>query len=182
MKNFKRLALLFVCLGVFSIGCKEPFEPEISSFDHNILVVEGYIEVGGGESSITLGRTRPVYDSISLSPVTGAGVIIESENGNSWQLFQQTEGNYTLLTDLPEDQIYRLRIRSNGNEYLSEWITPIITPEISEVAFEKREGDVNIYASTIGNENARYFLWEFEETWIYRAAYRAGYKYDTASR
>jgi len=182
MKNFKRLGLLFVCLSIFSTGCKEPFEPEISSFDHNILVVEGYIEVGGGESSITLGRTRPVYDSISLSPVTEAGVLIESENGTSWQLFQQTEGTYTLVDDLPENLNYRLRISNNGNEYLSEWITPIITPEISEVTFEKKEGDVSIYASTVGNERARYFLWEFEETWIYRAAYRAGYRYDATSK
>ena len=178
MKNFKCLGILVICLGMFSVGCKEPFEPEISSFDHNILVVEGYIEVGGGTSSITLGRTRPVYDSISLSPVTGAGVLIESEDGNSWQLFQQTEGTYTLSEYLPEDRNYRLRISDSGNEYLSEWITPIITPEISEVSFEKKGEDVNIYASTVGNENARYFLWEFEETWIYRAAYRAGYRYD----
>src|SRR5690606_19417564 len=136
MKNFKCLGILVICLGMFSVGCKEPFEPEISSFDHNILVVEGYIEVGGGTSSITLGRTRPVYDSISLSPVTGAGVLIESEDGNSWQLFQQTESTYTLSEYLPEDRNYRLRISDSGNEYLSEWITPIITPEISEVSFE----------------------------------------------
>ena len=177
MKNFSLPGLQLAFLMIFCLGCKEVFEPEVSRLDHNLLVVEGYIEVGGGETSISLGRTEPVYGSVSLSPVLWAAVNIESESGSSWLLSHQGDGTYTLADHLPENQNYRLRIETEAQEYLSEWIMPIITPETPEITFEKREGDVTIYANTLGDENARYFLWQFEETWAYRSPYRAYYRY-----
>lgn len=178
MKNLSLLSLQFIALMLFCLACREVFEPEVSSLDHNILVVEGYIEVGGGQTSISLGRTNPVYDSASLSPVLSAAVSIESESGSAWLLNHLGNGTYSLKDHLPEDQKYMLRISTEAGEYWSELITPIITPEIQEVNFEKNEEGVIIYASTLGNEDARYFIWDFEETWTYRSAYRAYYRYE----
>src|SRR5690606_12414971 len=178
------IAIVFRCglLLLLCWGCKEPFEPEVSNIDHSILVVEGHIEVGGGETMISLARTRPVYDSISSMPLDWAVVSLEAEDGSSWSLHLQESGQYLLLEPLPENQNYRLRIQTDGQTYLSDWLTPIITPEISEISFEKKEGDVSIYVSTQGNERAQYFMWEYEETWIYQSAYRSSYKYDVEQR
>src|SRR5690606_21146469 len=150
MKNLSLLSLQFFALMFFCWACREVCEPEVSSLDHNILVVEGYIEVGGGETSISLGRTNPVYDSASLSPVLSAAVNIESEGGSSWLLNHLGNGIYSLKDHIPEDQKYMLRISTEAGEYWSEWITPIITPEIQEVDSEKNEDGVIIYASTCG--------------------------------
>lgn len=137
------IAIVFRCglLLLLCWGCKEPFEPEVSNIDHSILVVEGHIEVGGGETMISLARTRPVYDSISSMPLDWAVVSLEAEDGSSWSLHLQESGQYLLLEPLPESQNYRLRIQTDGQTYLSDWLSPIITPEISEITFEKKEGD-----------------------------------------
>ncbi len=182
MKTVPSIAFRFVLLMLVWWGCKEPYEPEISSFDHSILVVEGHIEVGGGETVVTLGRTRPVYDSASRAPIYWAIVSLETENGSSWPLYHQEDGRYLLGDSLPEQQNYRLRILTDGQVYLSDWLTPIITPEISEISFEKKEGDVSLYVSTHGNDRAKYFMWEYEETWIYQSPYRSSYKYDREKR
>lgn len=177
----KNLPFLFFLFGLLIVcwSCKEPFEPEVSSVDHSILVVEGHIEVGGGETMISVARTRPVYDSLSSMPIQWAMVSLEAEDGSSWSLHLQESGQYLLLEPLPESQNYRLRIHTDGQTYLSDWLTPIITPEISEIDFEKKEGDVSIYVSTQGNDRAQYFMWEYEETWIYQSPYRSSYKYDS---
>ena len=109
-------------------------------------------------------------------------VSLEAEDGSSWSLHLQESGQYLLLEPLPENQNYRLRVQTDGQTYLSDWLTPIITPEISEISFEKKEGDVSIYVSTQGNERAQYFMWEYEETWIYQSPYRSSYKYDVEQR
>src|SRR5690606_36528082 len=95
-----------------------------------------------------------------------------------WSLHLQESGHYSLLEPLSESQDYRLRIQTDGQTYLSDWLTPLVTPEISEISFEKNEGDVSIYVSTQGNDRAQYFMWEYEETWIYQSPYRSSYKYD----
>lgn len=172
------IAFRFVLLLLLCWSCKEPFEPEVSNVDHSILVLEGHIEVGGGESSISLGRTRPVYDSVARIPIRWAIMSLEAENGASWSLYHEEDGRYFLRDSLPEQQNYRLRILTDGQVYLSDWLIPIVTPEIPEISFEKKEGEVVIYVSTQGNEGARYFMWEYEETWIYQSPYRSSYKYD----
>ena len=182
MKTASATVFRFGLLLLLCWSCKEPFEPEVSSVDHSILVVEGHVEVGGGETMISVARTRPVYDSVSTMPIQWAVVSLEGEDGSSWSLHLQESGQYLLFEPLPENQNYRLRIQTDGQTYLSDWLTPIITPEISEISFEKKEGDVSIYVSTQGNERAQYFMWEYEETWIYQSPYRSSYKYDVEQR
>lgn len=177
MKEYVYVSL-FIGVVAFCIGCREPFEPEVSGYHHNILVVEGYIEVGGGESHITLGRTRPIYDPVSIFPEGQAAVNLESEGGESWTFGNYGGGNYALSADLPENQNYRLRISTpEGRSYLSDEIVPVIASESLEVTYEKKDGDVYIYANTFGTDDARYFIWEYEETWVYRSAFRSSYKY-----
>jgi hypothetical protein len=49
---------VLIALVVFCtlISCKDPFEPNIPFDETNFLVVEGYINVGGGITTIKLTR------------------------------------------------------------------------------------------------------------------------------
>ena len=177
MKDYLYVSF-FICVVAICIGCREPFEPEVSGYNHNILVVEGHIEVGGGESNITLRRTRPIYDPDSFFPEGHAVINLESEGGENWTFIDNGSGNYVLSADLPENQYYRLRIfTADGQAYLSDEIVPVIAPGEMEVTYEKKDGDVYVYVSTFGTDDARYFIWEYDESWVYRSAYRSSYKY-----
>src|SRR5690606_17824538 len=163
----------------FSLGCREPFEPEVSGIDHGFLVVEGYIEVGGGETSIKLSRTRPLYDPLAILPVESASVHIEGEDGGSWPLQHQGNGVYSSSDYLPEIRNFILKIHTQENQaYTSQIIKPIVTPEIAEIDFEKNEWNVHISASTFGHQEARYFIWEYKETWAFTARHLSTARYN----
>lgn len=79
---------------------------------------------------------------------------------------------------MPEDEVYTLSINlSNGDSYVSDKIVPIATPDF-EITFTKEDGDVQIYSNTIGNDEAEYFLWQYEEAWIYRTPHTSFFNYD----
>ena len=95
-----------VILGVLSLffGCREPFSPELKDLNQNILVVEGFIEVGGGTTSIKLSMASPLYSDIPEFPVPGANITIFGENGDSWELNTDNFGAYVTDAILPEAQ------------------------------------------------------------------------------
>lgn len=168
------MGIVLVCLS----GCREPYEPELSSFDHNILVVEGYIDVGESNTEFRISRTNPIYSELASTPQNGALVTVEGEIEGAWPLSPQGEGLYTLEGSLPSNQAYRLTISLNNNLYASEYVAPITTPEINEVTYDRSPGGMKVFASTQGNEDANYFLWGYEETWIYRTPYVSYFEYD----
>ncbi|WP_194776621.1 DUF4249 domain-containing protein [Pararhodonellum marinum] len=162
------------------MACREPFEPEVTDIDFSILVVEGHIEIGDSETLIRLSRTIPLGSQDSVNPVRAAQVSVESISGQNWSLVQSSPGSYSGELNLPENQDYRLRISMpfEGQVYLSEWLEPIITPEIEQVGFTQQEDWVEIFASTQGSEENQYFIWDYEETWRFRPAIISGFIYD----
>lgn len=164
------------------MACREPYEPELSSFDHNILVVEGYIDIGEIPSQFRISRTNPIYAEIASDPQTQAQVSIEGEREGVWLLNHQGEGVYSLEGTLPQNQSYRLAVNLDNTSYASAFVNPIITPEIDTISYEKSSGGLKIYASTQGDDEAKFFLWGYEETWIYRTPYVSYFEYDLELR
>lgn len=177
--NLTVYILAFAILGLgFTYGCREPFEPDISAFDQNVLVVEGYLEVGGGISTLRLSRTRPIYERTTFPPVLNADVMIMGAREGTWKMEVNEDLYYYTDAHLPEDQSYVVSIHlGSGQWYLSENIQPLITPEF-DITYERRDGNINIYASTHGDENANYFMWDYVETWIYRTPHISAYRYN----
>lgn len=177
--GFKK-AHLTVILGVllFSFGCREPFSPEINDLDQGILVVEGFIEVGGGTTTIRLSMASPLYDDMPQFPVPMATITIYGENEGSWELTAGNFGEYHTADFLPENQEYTLAIDlSNGQRFVSDNIKPVISPDF-DVTFTKEDGNVQVYGNTSGNDEAEYFLWQYDETWVYRTPYTSFFNYD----
>jgi hypothetical protein len=179
MKGILSGVFLFAILNF--IGCREPYEPALTEIDYQLLVVEGYLEVGTSGTIISLSRTTPIYSEIRYSPVSNAVITIEGTDTGNWVLYQTNPGEYILNEELPDNQNYQVRITTPSGEYLSEVIYPLKTPEDLELGYERRDGSVSIYANTTGTETSRYFVWEYEEDWEYRSPYQNYYYYDEAS-
>lgn len=162
------LALLFLS------GCRDPFEPEVTDQDISLLVVEGFIETGGEGSEIILSRTNPIRSNQNFLPESGASVFLKSENGEEWVFQEAQAGVYTVSASFDQGLKYQLGINlRNGQQYMSEPMTPIVTPEIEELGYLRDEAGVEIFVSTKGNEEAQYFLWDYEEDWIFRPGVRS---------
>ncbi|MGM0944865.1 MAG: DUF4249 domain-containing protein [Bacteroidota bacterium] len=175
----KRLAYLFF-LNLLAFGaCREPFEPEIDEVDLDVLVVEGYLDSDGSRSLISLSYTRPIQaNSMQLSPVEGATLYLESSTGDRYPLSDIGGGSYQFEENISEQDQYKLRIfLPNGNSYTSDDMTPIITPDIIDVGFERNEEGVEIFLTTKGDQNADDFLWTYEETWAFRPPFPSQVKY-----
>jgi hypothetical protein len=76
-----RLFQIFILFCLIVAGCKEEYEPKVTSSEQSILVVEGLLNTGGGATNIRLTRTYKLDDSALLRPETGAQLAVESKSG-----------------------------------------------------------------------------------------------------
>jgi hypothetical protein len=167
IKELKYYILIFSVLLCFS--CRDPFEPEVTNQDIALLVVEGYIETNGEESIIYLSKTNPIRNEEPAFSVTDASVFLKSSSGEGWFFNQSDPGVYSFTGVFDTDLTYQLDITlSDGRAYNSDPMTPVISPPIEELGFLKDEAGVEIFISTKGNDEAQYFLWDYEEHWIFR--------------
>jgi hypothetical protein len=121
-----------------------------------------------------LSRTNPIRSNQNFLPESGASVFLKSENGEEWVFQEAQAGVYTVSASFDQGLKYQLGINlRNGQQYLSEPMTPIVTPEIEELGYLRDEAGVEIFVSTKGNEEAQYFLWDYEEDWIFRPGVRS---------
>ncbi len=179
MRNIT-LAISFL----FALGCREPFNPDIAPSDLTVLVVEGYLDTEGMSSILQLGYTRNIQSEDNFSPsYPVASVFLESLQGEQYSLTDLGGGKYEFAHDIAEEDSYRLRIiSSDGRSYSSEFMKPILTPEIIEVGFERNEIGAEVYVTTKGDENADDFLWTYEETYAFRPKIASSFKYDPETK
>ena len=166
--------IIFIIIGIIAIfGCKEAYEPTIIASSNNYLVVEGYINTGGGQTTIKLSRTSNLKEGIKVIPESGAIVRIEGENGSTISSASEANGSYLIPTfNLNSNLKYRLYIKSKGKEYYSEYLVPIKTPPIDSISWRKENEGVQLYVSTHDAlNNTRYYKWDFKETWEIRSTY-----------
>ncbi len=169
---------IFSLLVILTIGCREPFEPEIKNKQAGILVVEGYLDSEGLKSELKLSVTTNVSDLVGFAPVKKAIVNLISGTGRVFPLVEDQDGLYYFEQNIPEDQEYTLEILlANGDKYLSGILKPIITPQIKEAGYVRDEQGIEVFVNTKGDENADDFLWTFEETWIYLPRFKVTYIY-----
>lgn len=163
MKKSVSLYLLASLLFLFT-KCKEAFEPEISSSPVNFLVIEGFLNTGG-ITTIKLSRTHSLTSTQNI-PERSAQVVIEDENGLQFPLLEAGEGKYSAYITPSLQVRYRLKIKTKGKDYLSEYISIIKTPGIDEISWNQGDRGLQISVNTHDPENKTwYYRWEYEETW-----------------
>jgi len=177
MKKNEQILFLLSVLIIFFVACKKPYEPAILKSDTNFLVIDGTIACGNNVmTTITLSRTRKLYDSILFAPELNALVLINEEQGNSYSLFEQGNGVYTSAPlNLDPSKKYRLKVITSNKEYLSDWVTAKTSPAIDSITW-KQSGDVTISVHTHDiSKETRYYRWEYNETWNYSSRFSAFY-------
>ena len=184
MTYIKRIFVAGI-LGVAFFSCKDKFVPKVQSPNTGYLVVEGFINSGGGQTMITLTRTTKLYDTASIIYDNGAQVMIESNQNQIYPLSFEGNGTYVyppIYLD-PAAQ-YRLRIiTEDHNQYVSDYSPVRYTPPIDSLTWKEEKGGLQIYVSTHDPTNvSKYYRWDYSETWEFHSAYLSNLKYTINSR
>jgi hypothetical protein len=162
--------------------CKKPYNPPASSTPNSYLVVEGVINSGGLNTVVKVSRTVKLNDSVGFNPVMDATVSIEGDKGYTYFLIADASGNYNSYTglNLSTAQKYRLRIKVDNQEYLSDYVEVKQTPPIDSLGYKVQNGSVNLYVNTHDPENKiGFYRWDYEETWQFHAKYESVMVLDT---
>jgi hypothetical protein len=179
--TLKYMLLIVPALVIYS--CIEPFSPPEVNNVETYLVVDGFLNIGGDSSTVTLRNTQNTNDDTAPIKELGAVVTAESENGESYTFTEMGNGVYKLPpVNANTATKYRLAIRRiNGREYVSDYVQVSITPPIDSVSYRLDAGQnaMLIYVNTHDlNSNSRFYRWKFEETYEYRTAYYSGLERD----
>lgn len=182
MKTLNLIAVLFFIL--LSAGCVTEFVPEISESE-NVLVVEGLITDQPAANRVRIALSMPLSNLTDPVPVTSAIVTVKDDLGNSHELREREPGNYYTnpagFRGEPGRK-YFLLIESYMGTYTSSWMEMVPVPPIDSVWYEKEFVKLNqlgqvvegcqIYLDTHDPlNNARFFRWNYSETWIFRLPY-----------
>jgi hypothetical protein len=158
----------------FAAGCKIEYRPNVASPATGYLVVEGFINTDG-PTTITLSRTLRIYnDSVVDNREHNAMINIESENSESYPLYETGDGVYSSSSlQLNNSEKYRLKIKTrDGKEYASDYSTYQTTPAIDSLSWTRDNNGVKIYINTHDDQTQTgYYSWNYVETWEYDAAY-----------
>jgi len=169
MKRIKNI--LFYSLFLALANCTEPFPIGTIEFE-DIFVVESTITNELKLQVVKLSRTIDLTD-IGQAIVDNAIVKVEASNGNVFDFSQDTEtGNYISNSEFQAmpDITYTLKINTqNGQSYTSKAVT--LTPAVAmdriypELVVVNEEEGVQVFVDTDILGDARYFRYEYEETY-----------------
>lgn len=157
-------------------GCISEYIPEGVENVEGILVVEGIISEGETviKLSTSIGIEDDFYDDRNIYDAT---VNIECNDGTFFQPLEINSDGYKFsIENLNSSKEYRLNIDYDGNQYQSEFLAPISTPDIDSVYYKKAgTGEpVALYIATHNdNEQSSYYMWSFVEDWEYNAEFEA---------
>ena len=172
--------LLYIIITVLLTGCIEPYNPVEVKDINGRLVIEGTIS--DNESVITLRTSVILSEKLTGDEtVDDAFVCVEKDNGEQLPGVYKGDGIYVVSTGkLDAGMKYRLYVEAGGEEYRSEFLYPLFTPEIDSIApLKKGEGEpVFICVNTHDpDDGSRYYIWSYKEIWEVKAELFANYGY-----
>ncbi len=188
MSGFWKCALIVLVI-CSVLRCRKSYEPpEIRASSH-ILAIDGVINMGANSSSqFILTRSRSLLDSVTDLPELGAQVQIRSATGASYPLIDTgNNGTYVSVPlNLDPAQKYDLAVTTaEGSKYLSDLITPKLSPPIDSVNWELAEDPsfgtevLNVYVNAHDPENnTRFYRWDYLETWQHVSTYESFWALD----
>jgi len=171
--KIKNIAI--VCIYLILCGCIEEYEVRGVEEVGDILVVEGMIT--DHETVITLSRSVRLSDFVQPERVDSAEVYVEREDGvlfkaelqPIWIIWGTPNSRYVAETGtLSMEHRYRLRIKIEEDEYVSDFSYPLQTPEIDSIFWTKRGlGQwVSVYVATHDpNNQILHYRWSYTENW-----------------
>ncbi|MCL2726991.1 MAG: DUF4249 domain-containing protein [Bacteroidales bacterium] len=177
-------------LGVITTACITPFTPKGVESDEGSLVIEGDI-ILNGDTKIYLSLLRALDSPFSITYVTNAQVWVENQHGTTYSGSVKVEPNeppyYIIDTRiLSLDQQYKLCVHlQDGRRYESNFLTPLVTPEIDAIGFmvDDSKTSVDFHVTTHDSNSAsRFYKWRYIEDWEIVAHYYTNVYYDRSLR
>lgn len=157
----------FLIFVQFLSSCKEESIPSTIAGEYDFLVVDGYINTGGGPSTIKLSRTAELKGSRLINtPEVSALVKVIGEDGFVITGHTTSAGICILeTTNLNQSQRYRLYIKStSGKEYQTEFLENKRTPEIDDIVYKIKDIGLQVFVNTHDPANeTKYYNWTYEE-------------------
>jgi hypothetical protein len=164
---------LIWCVVLIAAGCIDSYLPPFIDTDLDDLVVDGFINLGASTTTIKLTHLMKLETPGNAKTELKATITVEGENTGNYLLSEKSNGVYSGQLNISNRQRYRLRIKTKaGKEYLSDFETPKNTPAIDVVSMELNQpaNGLQVYVSTHDPlQEAKYYQWEYEETWQYHA-------------
>lgn len=180
MRKILLYSLLILSAGILLNACKDVYKPQAISTPNRYLVVEGFIN-GTDSTFFRLSRSRNIGDTGAVKYETGAQLSIEGSNGGSFAMTDKGKGLYALgASPFDFNSKYRLRIKTGGKEYLSEYVVLKKSPPIDSVSYSANSDGVRIYVTSHDPAGAtRYYKWDYVETWEYTSIASSSFMYTT---
>jgi len=175
MGKKQNIIIAIFCAVVFltKTSCVKKYDAGVNVPAKGYLVVEGYINSDGGPTTIYLSRTLALSDNAKIVRERKAQVSIQSENNASYPLTEASAGIYTSApVSLNSTTRYRIHIKtSTGQEYNSDFSQVRSTPAIDSVFWKQDDNNgVQFFVNTHDPQNnTRYYLWKWNETWEYHS-------------
>jgi hypothetical protein len=176
--RFQGKFLLCLLLIIVVVSCKKPYNPPVITAPGSYLVVEGPINAGSDSTIIKLSRTVNLSSGTTNNPETGAIIVVQSNNNNSYPLTETSKGSYSVAgLNLDATKMYRLSIKTaNNQQYLSDYVPVKATPPVDSIGYIIQSSGIQLYINTHDpNNNTRYYLWDYKETWQFHAKYESEY-------
>lgn len=160
------------------MGCRKSYNPPAISSPGSYLVVEGVINSGTDSTFIKLSRTVNLSGTVTANPVLQAVLAVESDRAAIYPLAETSNGYYVSTgLNLDNTRKYRLRIQTNGELYLSDFVPVVNSPAIDSVNYVIKNDGLQIYVSTHDPRNAtHYYRWNYNETWVFHSNYSSFFK------
>lgn len=163
--------LLLACVG----ACLDPFSAPRRNSNAQFLVVDGTFNPND-TTEIRLSRTVNLGATEQPPREGGALIQIENQAGQRVSLREVEFGRYIL----PPGQITGTRMRlliatANGTRYESDFEDVLNTPPVESLTYQYSplEGLDYLLTTQAESNSATFFKWQFEETWVYTAAYES---------
>ena len=170
--------LLYILIPVLFYGCIDEYNHKGIEEVSDLLVVEGTIT--DNESVFKLQLSVGIYEIWKEDVyVLNAEVRVEKDNGEILRGIHTGKGMYAVSTGtLDPNAKYRLWIKTGGEEYRSEYLSPLFTPEIDSIVPLKEGQGEPIFMCVHTHDpkdQSRYYLWSYEEIWEAKAELFANY-------
>lgn len=172
-----------ICLIVSS--CVDPFDAQTEDFQ-DVLVIDAKLTTEAKKQQVLLSRTQP-FENFNFEAEGNAQVQIIDDTGNRFEFEEYESGRYESVMTFAaqEDIAYQLIVTTaNGQVYESESVTPPKNTPIKEVKGEIDFNDQNVegllisLSNTNSNSDAKYFRYEYEETYKIVAPYPNPLEFD----
>ena len=113
----RKTKYIFIIVLFAIFACEKVIEVDLNEVNPKV-VIEGNLSNNPISAEVFLSKTGNYFGETVSEKVSGASVIVENNLGESYILYESTEGVYNSFEIIPEEGVlYSLRVESEGKIY-----------------------------------------------------------------